>query len=64
MPEFQSRDIAQEAIRLCEEVHGNVNWELDTIFRESQSCYLYEKMGRGGLLCPIFYGGIWRVEVI
>ncbi|MCM1266470.1 MAG: GNAT family N-acetyltransferase [Bacteroidales bacterium] len=45
LPEFQGRGIAQEAIRLCEEVHGNGNWELDTILQESKNCHLYEKMG-------------------
>ncbi|MDE7416485.1 MAG: GNAT family N-acetyltransferase [Lachnospiraceae bacterium] len=45
LPEFQGRGIAQEAIRLCEEMHGNENWELDTILQESKNCYLYEKMG-------------------
>ncbi|MDE7477758.1 MAG: GNAT family N-acetyltransferase [Lachnospiraceae bacterium] len=45
LPEFQGKGIAQEAIRLCEEIHGNRNWELDTILQESKNCYLYEKMG-------------------
>lgn len=45
LPEFQGKGIAQEAIRLCEEVHGNGNWELDTILQESKNCHLYEKMG-------------------
>lgn len=35
----------QKAIRLCEEMHGNENWELDTILQESKNCHLYEKMG-------------------
>lgn len=45
LPEFQGKGIAQEAIRLCEEVHGSENWELDTILQEPKNCYLYEKMG-------------------
>ena len=45
MPEFQGKGIAQKAIRLCEEMHGNENWELDTILQESKNCHLYEKMG-------------------
>ena len=45
LPEFQGRGIAQEAIRLCEEIHGSKNWELDTILQEPKNCYLYEKMG-------------------
>lgn len=45
LPEFQDKGIAQEAIRLCEEKHGNENWELDTILQEPKNCHLYEKMG-------------------
>lgn len=45
LPEFQGNGIAQEAIRLCEEMHGNENWELDTILQEPRNCHLYEKMG-------------------
>lgn len=45
LPEFQGKGIAQKAIRLCEEVHGNENWELCTILQEPKNCHLYEKMG-------------------
>ena len=45
LPEFQGKGIAQKAIQLCEETHGNENWELDTILQESKNCHLYEKMG-------------------
>lgn len=45
LPEFQGKGIAQKAIRLCEEVHGNENWELDTILQEPKNCHLYKKMG-------------------
>lgn len=45
LQEFQGKGIAQKAIRLCEEVHGNGNWELDTILQEPGNCHLYEKMG-------------------
>lgn len=45
LPEFQGKGIAQRAIRLCEKMHGNGNWELDTILQEPKNCYLYEKMG-------------------
>lgn len=45
LPEFQDRGIAQEAIRLCEKIHGRENWELATILQESKNCHLYEKMG-------------------
>lgn len=45
LPEFQGKGIAQETIRLCEEMHGNENWELETILQEPKNCHLYEKMG-------------------
>lgn len=45
LPEFQGKGIAQEAIRLCEKIHGKEKWELDTILQESRNCHLYEKMG-------------------
>ena len=45
LPEFQGKGIAQEAIQLCEEVHGKENWELDSILQEPKNCHLYEKMG-------------------
>ena len=45
LPEFQGKGFAQEAIRLCEEMHGNGNWELETILQEPKNCHLYEKMG-------------------
>ncbi len=45
LPAFRGRGIAQEAIRLCEEIHGKENWELDTILQEPENCHLYEKMG-------------------
>lgn len=47
LPEFQGKGIAQRAIRLCEEMHGKENWELDTILQEPGNCHLYEKMGYG-----------------
>lgn len=45
LPEFQGKGIAQEAIHLCEKIHGKGKWELDTILQESRNCHLYEKMG-------------------
>lgn len=45
LPEFQGQGIAQNVIRLCEEIHGNDGWELATIQQESKNCHLYEKMG-------------------
>lgn len=45
LPEYQNRGIAHNAIRMCEQIHGCYNWELDTILQEEGNCYLYEKMG-------------------
>lgn len=45
MPEYRNRGYAQRAIQLAEKIHGNSNWELDTILQEAGNCYLYEKMG-------------------
>lgn len=45
LPEFQGQGIAQKAIQLCEKIHGNENWELETILQEPGNCHLYEKMG-------------------
>ena len=45
LPEFQGKGIAQKAIRLCEEMHGNENWELDTILQESKNCHFMKKWG-------------------
>ena len=40
-----TQGIAQEAIKICEEIHGKNNWELSTILQEKGNCYLYEKLG-------------------
>ena len=45
LPEYQNKGIAQRAIIEAEKIHGNTNWELDTILQEKGNCYLYEKMG-------------------
>lgn len=45
LPKFQGQGIAQKAIRLCEEIHGDNDWELATILQEQKNCHLYEKMG-------------------
>ena len=45
MPEYRNRGIAQQAIQLCESIHGAENWHLDTILQEAGNCHLYEKMG-------------------
>lgn len=45
MKEFRGRGYAQQTIQLAEEIHGNSNWELDTILQEEGNCHLYEKLG-------------------
>lgn len=45
MDEYRNKGYAQKAMLLAEEIHGNFNWELDTILQEKGNCYLYEKMG-------------------
>lgn len=45
MDEHRKKGYAQKAMLLAEEIHGNSNWELDTILQEKGNCYLYEKMG-------------------
>lgn len=46
LPEYQGLGIAQETIRLVEEVYSpSKGWELDTILQEQGNCYLYEKFG-------------------
>ena len=45
MKEHRGKGYAQEAIRAVELIHGECDWELDTILQEKGNCYLYEKMG-------------------
>ncbi len=45
LPEFQGKGIAQKAIRLCEEKHGNENWELDTFCRRPKTAIYMRKWG-------------------
>ncbi|MBE5875358.1 MAG: GNAT family N-acetyltransferase [Lachnospiraceae bacterium] len=45
MKPYRNQGIAQEAIEEAERIHGNENWELDTILEEKGNCYLYEKLG-------------------
>ena len=44
MKEYRGKGYAQEAMRAVEEIHGENDWELDTILQEKGNCYLYEKM--------------------
>lgn len=45
LPQYRNKGIAQKAIFEVEKIHGDNNWELDTILQEKSNCYLYEKMG-------------------
>lgn len=45
IPEYRNNGFAQAAIIEAEKIHGNSNWQLDTILQEKGNCYLYEKMG-------------------
>lgn len=42
---FRNKGLAQKAFYEIERIHGEDNWELDTIFQEKGNCYLYEKLG-------------------
>ena len=45
-PDFQGKGIAQQALRLLEDMFPQaVTWELRTIKEEERNCHLYEKMG-------------------
>lgn len=45
MPQHRRKGLAQQAIRLAEQLHGEHNWELSTIMQEAGNCRLYEKLG-------------------
>ena len=45
LKKYRNMGIAQAAIIEAERIHGNDNWELDTILSEKGNFYLYEKMG-------------------
>ena len=45
MKEFRNKGLAQRAFGEIERIHGNDNWQLDTIFQEKGNCHLYEKLG-------------------
>lgn len=45
LPAYWNQGIAQKAIQLAEDIHGDKGWSLDTILQEAGNCHLYEKMG-------------------
>lgn len=45
MKEFRNKGLAQRAFGEIERIHGNDNWQLDTILQEKGNCNLYEKLG-------------------
>lgn len=46
LKEFQNRGVAQQAIRIAENLFpSNKRWWLNTIKEEKNNCHLYEKMG-------------------
>ena len=55
MPSQRNQGIAQQAIRLAEDIYGADHWILDTILQEPGNCHLYEKLGyrRTGELRPV-----------
>ncbi|MGN0250385.1 MAG: hypothetical protein ACI4EH_03335 [Oliverpabstia sp.] len=45
MKEFRNKGLAQRAFCEVEKIHGDDNWQLDTILQEKVNCHLYEKLG-------------------
>ena len=45
MKQYRGKGYAQEAMKAVEAIHGEHDWQLDTILQEKGNCYLYEKMG-------------------
>lgn len=45
MQRFRRKGLAQQAIALAEQLHGERGWELSTILQEAGNCRLYEKLG-------------------
>ena len=45
LKEYRNQGIAQDVMKLVEEIHGKDKRRLDTILEEKGNCYLYEKMG-------------------
>ncbi len=45
MPEFRRKGYARTAMLEAEKLHGEENWELETILEEDGNCRLYESLG-------------------
>lgn len=45
LPEYRGNGYAQAAIKAVEALHGETDWELDTILQEAANCHIYEKTG-------------------
>lgn len=45
MKQHRGKKYAQAAIKLAMQIHGEHNWELETILQENENCHLYEKLG-------------------
>lgn len=42
---YRNNGIAQNAVHLIEQIHGQYNWKLNTVLQEKSNCYLFEKLG-------------------
>ncbi len=45
MKQHRGKKYAQAAIKLAMQIHGEHNWELETILQEKGNCRLYERLG-------------------
>ena len=46
LPQYQGQGIAQQALRIIEKIHKEVEtWCLITVLQEPRNCHLYEKLG-------------------
>ncbi len=45
LPEYRRRGFAMRAVEEVEKIHGETDWELDTVLQEEAACRLYEKLG-------------------
>ena len=45
LPEYRMRGYATSAVKEAERIHGETDWQLDTVFQETSTCRLYENLG-------------------